>query len=340
MLRASALLATLGVASAHSSLIRPPSRNSIESTLPEWQKNPFYSKPDGWGCNCMNGSSPCAPGQSCFWFSQGSTIGCEKATGAPSNPNTKSFCNSTKKATVNDPLDRTYNRAAAAGSAADIYKHNPWRAPGNAPVFHPCGMAGGGPHHEGGEAEYTTTSIAKQGDSGAVLPYRPTGTVWKVGSVVETGLSIRANHGGGWQYRLCPYNPKANLTEACFQEMPLAFASDHHTLEWSDGSQMTIPARYITEGTQPAGHAWVQNPLPYSNSASPPEFPPPCNETVDRKHSDTGRCSGRDPFDVLILNTLQVPKDITPGPYVLGLRWDCEKSAQIWQSCADLTIEA
>ena len=43
---------------------------------------------------------------------------------------------------------------------------------------------------------------------------------------------------------------------------------------------------------------------------------------------------------VRILNTLQVPKDIAPGSYVLGLRWDCEKSAQIWQSCADLTIEA
>jgi hypothetical protein len=138
------------------------------------------------------------------------------------------------------------------------------------------------------------------------------------------GLSIRANHGGGWQYRLCPYNPKANLTEACFQEVPLAFASDHHTLEWNDGSQMRIPARYITEGTQPHGSAWVQNPLPYSNSRAAPEFPPPCNETVDRKHSDTGRCSGRDPFDVLILNTLQVPKDITPGEWVLGLRWDCE----------------
>ena len=67
-------------------------------------------------------------------------------------------------------------------------------------------MAGGGPHQQAGEAEYDT-SIAKQGDTGAVLPYRPTGTV--AGSIVETGLSIRANHGGGWQYRLCPYNPWA-----------------------------------------------------------------------------------------------------------------------------------
>jgi|EP01047_Picozoa_sp_COSAG01_P067162 hypothetical protein len=82
------------------------------------------------------------------------------------------------------------------------------------------------------------------------------------------------------------------------------------------------------------------NPLPYSNSRSPPEFAPPCNETVDRTKSDTGRCSGRDPYDVLILDELKVPADISPGEYVLGLRWDCEKSAQIWQSCSDLTIVA
>ena len=48
------------------------------------------------------------------------------------------------------------------------------------------------------------------------------------------------------------------------------------------------------------------NPLPYSNARSPPEFAPPCDETVNRTASDTGRCSGRDPFDVLILDLLQV----------------------------------
>lgn len=331
-----------------------------EHILPQWQKNPFYSAPDGWGCDCKNGTSPCNVGQACFWFSQGTTIGCKEATGAPSNPNTKSFCNSTMKATVNDPNLRTYNRAAPAGSAKDIYRHNPWRtprelplhfcygalhslplrfpgslcagAPGSAPVFHPCGMAGGGPHQQPGEAEYTATKIAKQGDLGSVLPYTPTGTVWKRGSIVQTGLSIRANHGGGWQYRLCPLSP--NLTESCFQQTPLPFATKHHTLEWDDGSQLQIPAQYVSEGTLPKGSTWVMNPMPYSNSRSPPEFPPPCNETVDRRHSDTGRCSGRDPFDVLVLNDLSVPQNLKPGEYVLGLRWDCEKSAQIWQSCA------
>ena len=38
-------------------------------------------------------------------------------------------------------------------------------------------------------------------------------TVWKAGSVVETIWNVRANHGGGYQYRLCPLqaaNPDPN----------------------------------------------------------------------------------------------------------------------------------
>ena len=76
------------------------------------------------------------------------------------------------------------------------------------------------------------------------------------------------------------------------------------------------------------------NPLPYSNAASPPEFDPMCNETVDRTQSDTGRCSGRDPFNTLIADELEVPAGLAPGDYVLGIRWDCEKSAQVRESCS------
>ena len=74
---------------------------------------------------------------------------------------------------------------------------------------------------------------------------------------------------------------------------------------------------------------WAMNPLPYSNAESPPEFAPPCNETVDRTKSDTGRCSGRDPFNTLIVDTLVVPKDIAPGAYVLGLRWFVAQPAAV-----------
>jgi hypothetical protein len=49
------------------------------------------------------------------------------------------------KATLNDPKYRSVNRNATAGSPNDIYKHNPWRAPGNAPVGDACGFAGGTP---------------------------------------------------------------------------------------------------------------------------------------------------------------------------------------------------
>ena len=80
------------------------------------------------------------------------------------------------------------------------------------------------------------------------------------------------------------------------------------------------------------------NPLPYSNAQSAPQFEPPCPETIDRTKSDTGKCSGRDPYNTLISDELIVPKDLPPGEYVLGIRWDCEKSAQVWQNCADIEV--
>eukprot|EP00662_Eupelagonemidae_sp_cell21_P001863 gene1863-56269_t len=47
-----------------------------------------------------------------------------------------------------------------------------------------------------------------------------------------------------------------------------------------------------------------------------------------------GACSG-DWKGGQIVDTVIIPKDITPGEYVLGWRWDCEETTQIWQSCAD-----
>ena len=75
---------------------------------------------DGWGCNCANSTGECNVGQSCLWFSQGTTIGCKVATGGPSNPNLKPCfpgcgdCDSTNpvNATLNSPELRTYNRKA------------------------------------------------------------------------------------------------------------------------------------------------------------------------------------------------------------------------------------
>ena len=143
-------------AAAHSSLLFPPSRNSIDKLLPPWQNGSFghdqpaaartslgarrgddalvprrasrrehsflearrgdnaHSSthveetsipttrvragapryPDGWGCDCVNGTEPCEVGQSCYWFSQGCTIGCEACLDMGANPNTEDLCNS------------------------------------------------------------------------------------------------------------------------------------------------------------------------------------------------------------------------------------------------------
>lgn len=56
----------------------------------------------------------------------------------------------------------------------DIFKFNPWRAPGRAPVFDPCGKAGVSDHQAFNAGAYNTTEFAKQGDLGSkVLPARP-----------------------------------------------------------------------------------------------------------------------------------------------------------------------
>jgi hypothetical protein len=42
----------------------------------------------------------------------------------------------------------------------------------------------------------------------------------------------------------------------------------------------------------------------------------------------------------VIEDTVLLPKDLPAGDYVLGWRYDCEETAQIWQSCADVAIAA
>lgn len=78
------------------------------------------------------------------------------------------LCGSGKKATINDPMHRSVNRAALAGSELDIYKHNPWRAPGSAPVAGACGLAGGTPWglNVSEAGDYVNTVYASHGMNG------------------------------------------------------------------------------------------------------------------------------------------------------------------------------
>ena len=97
-----------------------------------------------FGCNCVNRSGPCESALSCFWFSNGCTIGCKECTGNGTRGFGLDTCGSKMKATNNDPWHRTLNRGAEANSAEDLYRFNPWRSPGNAPSFDPCGTTSAG----------------------------------------------------------------------------------------------------------------------------------------------------------------------------------------------------
>merc|ERR1712209_209155 len=185
-------------------------------------------------------------------------------------------------ATVCDPSKRTVNTGAKCGGPEDKYYFSPWRAPGSSPVFDACGIAGGTNtwgHHG---AQYRKTEKAKQGDFGSSLPNLPSGTVWKSGTEVNVSWAITANHGGGYQYRLC--QSSSELTEECFQKIPLPFTG------------LQVNSKCL--------------------------------------------CSGMwGPYGLQIIDTLQVPH-LPPGDYVLGWRWDCEESTQVWSSCSDITIAA
>ena len=64
-------------------------------------------------------------------------------------------------------------------------------------------MAGGNYVEVFNAGAYKQTKFAKQGDLGTkVLKPRPSGTVWKRGSVVHARWELTATHGGGYQVTL------------------------------------------------------------------------------------------------------------------------------------------
>jgi hypothetical protein len=91
-------------------------------------------------------------------------------------------------------------------SAESMYdrfpQHNPWAAPGSAPVADACGLAGGSPSRSNGAeaGDYTKTKFAQHGDVGTqvlkeIPGYRP--PAYKAGGTAEVTWQVRNNHGGG-----------------------------------------------------------------------------------------------------------------------------------------------
>ena len=184
--------------------------------------------------------------------------------------------------------------------------------------------------------------------------------MWTVGGEAEVIWQILANHGGGYQYRLCPSGE--SLTEACFQRHALAFSPGEQMLQFNDGTRQPINGTFVAAGTSPSGSAWAMNPIPArclgNNTYNPckpihvctpcpahlpecttcanhpdPAFAPPCDEGGAVAN---GTCSGHAfnmPQPVAVRDVVLVPADLPPGKYVLGWRYDAESTQQVTAPC-------
>jgi len=387
MKRAAVVLGCATVASGHGAMVSPLSRNAVDHLVGvNVQK-----------CSNITGAA-CNNGQAGFWYSQGCFIGCPECDNESGRRQTD-LCGSGKKQTLTDPKYWTVNRDAVPFSPEDIYQHNPWRAPGSAPVQDACGLAGGNYGRTTGAERgvYIETKYAKKGDVGTetlgpIPGYTP--PVYKAGGTAEVTWSVLNNHGGGYSYRLCPLpDDFRELSEACFQAHPLDFVEEEQAIVFPNGTTLPLQAHqrtFVTEGTQPPGSMWAMMPMPPTelgpcclpgpndNATTPngcsaeekgvscavdegvckpcpqtpgsdcsrcdqvkkvlpdrykragvPQFPAPCEG-----------CEGVDWNGLSVRDVVKIPKDLKPGKYILGFRYDCEATAQVWSNCADVTIEA
>lgn len=376
--------ALLPVVKGHGALVTPRSRNSVD----------FLVGVNTQRCSNLTGDG-CHNGQASFWYSQGCFIGCPECDNA-SGRRQVDLCESGKKQTLSDPKYWSVNRDAIPFSELDIYRHNPWRAPGSAAVQDACGLAGGSYSRKPGPeaGDYVATKFAQHGDVGTkvlkpIPGYVP--PIYKRGGTMETAWSIRNNHGGGYQYRLCPLldGDLTKVTEQCFQDHPLEFVRDQQAVVFPNGTLLRLNASqttFVDVGTEPPGSTWSLMPMPPTllgpccipgpndtestlNACKPgeegvdacgdgscsacPGTPGSDCSRCDQVHRATAdrykrgppfvppcsHCEGVDWNGYSVRDVVRIPKDISPGHYILGFRYDCEATAQVWSNCADVTIE-
>jgi len=125
----------------------------------------------------------------------------------------------------------------------------------------------------------------------------------------------------------------------------MAFVGNSKLMIWN-GTIIELNSVDVSDGTLPEGGMWRMLGIPDVAGAAVSgwAFEPPCQEPGYPDHPPRfphqGHCSGDWQHNLTMYDYLRVPEHLKPGEYVLGFRWDCETSAQVWQSCADVKITA
>lgn len=342
MQRISLALAGAPLCSAHGSMTFPPSYSDPEGTFAELYKK-GQNKSREAGCTGKKAPGQIENAQGCvFEFYTNNTVIPGEATIQAGSPLLTMLPGLSKE---------------------DWTANHPWRAPGTAPIESPCGVDGGNPQGcpaGNPKGDGCAAGGYGHGPDGRSLAGNARPTVWEAGSQQEVAWTITANHGGGYSYRLCPLPADGRrdlLTEECFQQTPLRFATETSLLQFTNGSRTDEFEAMTTDvGTYPQGSQWRRNPIPgcrcitgpYTNGASGcikclgPQFEPPV-PGVYGFNPDGGNGKGN-VYYVLpehnIVDKVQVPADLAPGKYVISFRYDCEQTTQVWNQCGDIEIVA
>jgi len=258
-----------------------------------------------------------------------------------------------------DPSMRTF--ANIEEMFEPYIENNPWMAPGSAFIYSGCGIAGGNPL---GCPEGSPSQPGQDcSPYGGGFSYGPRAedfefadvviTEWTRGEVVTAGWGMVANHGGGYSYRLCkvPEKGMSGLTEECFQQTPLKFASNKQWIQTGadESTKREFIANRTTKGTFPPGSEWTKNPVPNcagmgggffnEDPTTCPQgyqFPPPIEGLFGQGANYV--YDPRATFQWTLMDELEIPADLETGDYVLSFRWDCEQTPQVWNTCSSIKI--
>jgi len=382
-------------ANAHGTLKQPmgPKDMTDLAGSPAWDGSAWFSQGSEIGCAAATGENCGLSGAPCCEEHMQPTLTDPDQLTHQLFPKTASslYLRGTEKNVSTNPL-------LSKNPLLTTFQFNPWLAPGHAPVANSCGILGGWQYDEssrdyvaGPGDGYSNFKDGKGGPTNAHMPDPnmavPAGTggdvvlqadinrriqeaqgkkyatndnpVWKAGSQQKVSYSIFANHGGGFQYRICPidYLRNGNLDEGCF--VALEFVGETSWFEYYDLSNETdvsIPFTSVrvndanTNGVLPKGSTWTQIGLPSCQDETSKICESPDFENEVSKQGIYGWIMGN-PSSLSpalaeivqsggfeIADKIQVPEGLS-GDYVFSWRWDSEQTPQVWTQCSIVTIE-
>jgi len=336
-------LSLLSLSDAHGSMVWPPT----------------WFQPNG--TDALEPFNQCGGKSSCLWFTNWTHVE-ERKMEANSPMRTYGYSDPTYQLFGEMPW--AYPGSAYVNSPCGTFGGNPKGCPEG--TDSPGDQCYGGGFSNGPDALYAYGK--KNSELSDPFNYYDIGLTDILKTKVQAGAALdvnwvpQANHGGGYSYRLCKVpadGDMTKLTEESFQKNTLDYASDYSWIQWGTNKEDSVKfkATRSSNGTYPKGSVWTRDPIPACGSpdggvfsesgnncdnAGATQFDPPVPGVQGfgayYTPGDFQEPINDASFPYTVGDSLQIPEDIAPGDYVLSWRWDCEQTAQIWFTCADLEI--